>query len=190
MAGDFIHGAVAAKSVDPDYKRQRDDFYETPVDAVTDLLAADDVPARVWEPACGRGAISRVIEASGRSVISTDLVDRGFGLGRVDFLLERALLAPAIVTNPPFRLAEDFLRHGLSLEPDYLALFVKLSFLAGIERGSLYRSCPPARVLVFSRRLTTWRPDVPREGRNGGMIDFAWLIWRRGEAGGARLGWL
>jgi len=36
---------------------------------------------QIWEPACGDGAISRVLEAAGYQVISTDLIDRGYGQG-------------------------------------------------------------------------------------------------------------
>ena len=90
--------------------RQADDFYRTPPAATQALLERerDFMPPRIWEPACGDGAMSRVLEASGREVISTDLVDRGYGVSGRDFRLERELLAPAIVTNPPFKLTDSF----------------------------------------------------------------------------------
>ena len=90
--------------------RRQDDFYPTPREAVAALFWALPAhwPARVWEPACGDGAISRFLEVQGVEVISTDLVYRGFGVGDIDFLACDRALAPAIVTNPPFALAERF----------------------------------------------------------------------------------
>src|ERR1700759_147425 len=43
-------------------------------------------PRRVWEPACGDGGIARPLERGGFRVVGTDLVDRGYGFGGVDFL--------------------------------------------------------------------------------------------------------
>ena len=55
----------------------------------------------IWEPACGDGAMSRILEAAGHTVISTDLVDRGYGRGGHDFLADHETMADHIVTNPP-----------------------------------------------------------------------------------------
>jgi hypothetical protein len=56
----------------------------------------------IWEPACGDGAISKVLEAAGYTVISTDLVDRGYGHGGHDFLKSETPLGRNIITNPPY----------------------------------------------------------------------------------------
>jgi ParB-like chromosome segregation protein Spo0J len=80
--------------------RQEDDFYRTPVEAVRALLAVEQFPTTIWEPACGDGAISRVLAEAGHTVISTDLIDRGFGNGGIDFLAETERRADCIVTNP------------------------------------------------------------------------------------------
>ncbi len=71
-AARYVHG------IRPDpVNREPDDFYETPPDAVEELLRVERFSGRIWEPACGRGAISEVLEAHGHTVVSTDLVDRG-----------------------------------------------------------------------------------------------------------------
>jgi hypothetical protein len=93
------------------------DSYPTPPCAVEALLRAESLPHYLWEPAAGRGAIVTVLRDHGHAVIASDLVDYGFPThfsGR-DFLLERK--APerceAIVTNPPFKLATEFVTHAL-----------------------------------------------------------------------------
>jgi hypothetical protein len=62
-----------------------------------------------------------VLQRHGREVVSTDLVDRGYGHGGLDFLAQRTVLAGAIVTNPPFSRAEAFLRHAAELGVEYVA---------------------------------------------------------------------
>src|SRR5262245_51680934 len=101
---------------------RRNDLYETPPCATLALLQMEQLPKRIWEPACGRGAIVNVLRAHGHDVVASDLVDYGVpitpaGYFGVDFLLERH--APkgteAIVTNPPFSHAEEFAVHALKL---------------------------------------------------------------------------
>lgn len=58
--------------------RQADDFYSTPRSAIEQLLGVEAFEGSIWEPACGDGAISRVLQERGHAVISTDLVDRGW----------------------------------------------------------------------------------------------------------------
>lgn len=99
-------------------KDRRDDLHETPDVAARTLLRHERLPSGLWEPCAGRGAISRLLIAAGHRVVATDLVaypgaDTGIQSG-IDFLMERR--APesctAIITNPPFKLADEFVRHG------------------------------------------------------------------------------
>jgi hypothetical protein len=45
-------------------KVRKDDLYETPPEAVIALLRAEQLPDVIWECACGRGAITRVLRAA------------------------------------------------------------------------------------------------------------------------------
>src|SRR3990167_4693478 len=109
--------SLATGSLKAPLKVRKNDLYETPEVATRALLRCESLHHRIWEPACGRGAIAKVLVATGRDVHSTDLVDYGYGVGRRDFLMEAK--APAgfdeIVTNPPFKLASEFIEHALSL---------------------------------------------------------------------------
>ena len=87
----------------PAGRRRTDDFHETPRVAVEALLSVETFTGPIWEPACGAGAISEVLIEHGHDVISTDLVDRGYGTGRIDFLLEWQPRAPNVITNPPYQ---------------------------------------------------------------------------------------
>lgn len=166
------------------------DFYPTPPEATLALINnycfSNFIP--VWEPACGDGAISKVLTAAGFDVISTDLVDYGFGTSGIDFLETIKILSSVIITNPPYRLAEDFIRHAIDLGAGKLALLLKLSFLEGQRRKLLFEQHPPEVVLVFSRRLTMTRNGAPM--RHGGMIAFAWYVWSYGFSGEPKIKWI
>src|SRR4051812_23471416 len=78
------------------------DYYPTPPEAVASLLAAEIFDGPIWEPACGSGNISRVLQRYHYPVVSTDLHEYGFGEGGVDFLKETRPRAKHIITNPPY----------------------------------------------------------------------------------------
>jgi len=151
--------------------REKNDFYPTPPHATEALLRVEKFDGAIWEPACGDGAISKVLEAAGYQVISTDLVDRSYGETRRDFLMEYRPAAPNIVTNPPFKLSLEFVRKALELTSGKVAILARLAFLEGAERRDLYDNSPIARVWVFSQRVKMFRGGWDT-GQGSGMICF------------------
>lgn len=164
------------------------DFYPTPPGATLALLNVETFPNLVWEPACGDGAISKVLFKNGYCVLSYDLIDRGYGIGGVDFLTTTTKIAPAIITNPPFKLAEKFLSHALQLGVSKIAMLLKLAFLEGKTRSRFLEQTPLAKVWVFRGRLTMTRRGEPQRGT--GMIAFAWFVWDGSHIGAPQLGWI
>jgi hypothetical protein len=162
-----------------------DDLYETPTVVTEALLRVEDLPHRIWEPAAGRGAIVNVLRGRGHDVVATDLVDYGIPgqEARRDFLLERAQDGVgAIVTNPPYKLADQFVEHALKLCPRVIML-LRLAFLESVRRTPILDSGHLARVHVFKRRA----PMMHREGWTGPKITsalaFAWFVWDRSHSG-------
>jgi len=163
-----------------------EDLYETPAVAVEALLRVEKLPYRIWEPACGPGAIVRVLRASGRDVLATDLVNYNTpnqdGHGH-DFLMEWVMPdVDAIVTNPPFKLAGEFVAHALQLCP-LVIMLLRLAFLESERRSPILDGGKLARIHVFSRRL----PMMHRAGWEGrkassGMA-FAWFVWNAAHTG-------
>ena len=99
------------------FSRVPNDYYATPFSATEALLKAVRFSGSIWEPACGEGHISRVLQRHGHRVISTDLIERGFGTSGIDFLKTSG--TPKfrnIVTNPPYsdKLIPAFWQHALS----------------------------------------------------------------------------
>lgn len=170
---------------------RRADFNPSPPEAGHRLLDVEAFSGGIWECACGDGALSKVFLDRGHTVESTDLHDRGFGLGRVDFLMERRLLAPNIVTNPPFKLAQEFIEHALDLGAVKVAMLLRLQFLETPGRQEMFERTPFKKMWVFSKRL----PMMHSEGYDGdrlksSILAFAWFVWERGHNGPATIGWL
>jgi hypothetical protein len=165
-------------------KDRGDDTYETPAVAVRALLTVEQIPPVVWEFACGPGAIVSELRATGRTVIATDLVDHGCpdSVARVDFLMEWRP-PPGVecgITNPPNKLATEFVEHGLWLCPQIIVL-QPISFLGAEKRAAIFAKL--ARVHVFQNRL----PMMHRHGwagrKNSSQIYYAWFVFLRDHAG-------
>ncbi len=171
-------------------KDRGDNFYQTPPEAMRTLLAFESFSGTVWEPACGLGAISKMLEEQGYTVLLSDLVDRGamdrHGARQAvgDFLSSVAGdgEGPDIVTNPPYGdVLNDFVAHALRVHrPRHMALLLNLNFLCGFKdeaRSFVMDDNPPARVYVFKRRL----PMMHREGYHGkkasSRMNTAWFVW-------------
>lgn len=171
-------------------KVRKDDLYETPDVAVHALLRAERIPHYVWEPACGPGAIVNVLRAAGHEVIASDLVDYGdpTHFYRRDFLMERA--APercqAIITNPPYKLADEFVGHALQLVP-LVIMLLRLPFLESARRTAIIEGGRLARVHIFRQRL----PRMHRGGWRGheasSSMCFCWFVWDRAHQGPTEL---
>ena len=169
------NAAIMAKSIGGGASSVHDrvdgDFYPTPPDCTVALLRwAGGWPVReVWEPACGDGAISRVLEAAGLTVWSSDLHDRGYGRTGVDFLA--VPVRHSVITNPPFAHAEAFIRLARGAGQPF-AMLLKATFWNAAGRRALFFETGPLAVLPL-----TWRPNfVPERGRSPTM-DVCWTVW-------------
>jgi len=159
--------------------RQKDDFYPTPKDCVLSLARNINLPNKIWEPACGDGAISKVLESKGHEVYSTDLVDRGYGVPNRDFLLEQDYKPDkdsAIITNPPFNIAVDFILKAISYNIDCVAILLKSSYWHASSRTQLFINHPPSHILALN-----YRPDFLSKGAP--TMEVCWNVWKAGYKG-------
>lgn len=108
-ARSFVHRTIP----DDPVNRHADDWYRTPPVATQALVDAVDLSGTTWEPACGDGIMAEVLRGHGREVVATDLHDRGYGTGGIDFLThEPDFEFDHVVTNPPFTHALEFCAAG------------------------------------------------------------------------------
>lgn len=170
---------IGAAMVGGNGMRRDGDFYPTPRAAVDALFSEGILRGGldVWEPACGDGAMARVLTEYGCRVVASDIADRGFGETGVDFLQCSRARAPLIVTNPPFNLAESFIRHAHTLDMKML-LLLKATFWHAASRVALWDLWTPAAIYPL-----TWRLDF--DGRGAPTMDCSWVYWSRPLESGA-----
>lgn len=167
--------------------REENDFYATQPIAAEWLIKLENLDDNIWECACGQGHLGKVFEEHGYNVLATDLIDRGYGQGGVDFLKSDGLFIGDIVTNPPYKYAQEFIEHALTLIPDgyKVCMFLKVQFLEGKARRELYENCPPRTVYISSSRI-----QCGRNGEfKGSMVAYAWYVWEKGYKGDTILKW-
>jgi hypothetical protein len=120
------------------------------------------------EPACGRGHMSVALAPYFREVTSCDVFDYGFG-GVSDFVKnkhpERSF--DWVITNPPFRLGEDFIDRSMSIARQGVAMLSRTVFIESVGRYErLFRANPPSRVAQFTERVPypagTFYSEPPR----------------------------
>ena len=179
-------------SYQPTLKRFADingpDFYPTPAWATHALIDNENFTGKIWECACGDGAMSNVLRLTGNPVESSDLYDRGFGETGIDFLKTNRQVSN-IITNPPFNSAEGFVKNALCQADRKIAFLLRLAFLEGANRANtIFGVSPPSRVWVFSERITFYPKGVTRAG--GGTTAYAWFVWDKEHHGRTELAWL
>lgn len=62
-------------------ERQAEDYYATDPIAAEWLIKIEHLNHNIWECACGEGHLAKVFKDHGYNVRSTDLIDRGYGMG-------------------------------------------------------------------------------------------------------------
>jgi hypothetical protein len=163
------------------------DLYETPPEATRALLKVEPLPRYVWECACGRGAIVNELRAAGHQVAASDIANYGVPITcywGVDFLQEHT--APAgtelILTNPPYKLAAQFVRHALELCPRAIFL-LRLAFLESVSRTDILEGGKLARLHIFRNRLPMMHQDGWTGPRASSAIAFMWAVWDAAHSG-------
>jgi hypothetical protein len=161
------------------------DLYETPPVATEALLSVETLPHCLWEPAAGRGAIVQVLRNRSHTVIASDLINYDFTLDFVgDFMAAAEMPAgcEAIVTNPPYQIADQFTRHALDLAPR-VYLLLRLAFLESERRTDIIEHRGLRAVHLFRKRLPTMHRHGWAGRKASSAMQFAWFCWDRDHHG-------
>ena len=174
-------------------EREVDDYYATDPRAMSALLAVETFHQKVWEPACGGGHLSRVLEEHGHEVRNSDVVDRmGGGVELLDFIDDQiGEWDGDIITNPPYSFAQEFVEQALAVVRDggKVAMFLKLTFLEGKKRKGMFAKHPPKMVFVFSSRVSCARGG-DFSSTQSSAVAYAWFVWEKGFQGNPIIDWL
>jgi hypothetical protein len=168
---------------------ESNDYYATEPKAVELLLEQEKFSPNIWECACGEGHVANVLLANGYKVYSTDLIDRGYGIGSIDFLKTDQKWKGDIITNPPYKFAKEFVLKALDVIEggQKVAMFLKLTFLEGKSRRELFKRYPPRTVYVCSGRLQCAKNGV---FESTSMVAYAWFVWEKGFEGCPQIKWI
>lgn len=184
--------AVMAQRIEP--KDSPDDF-PTPPWATRGLLehiidTRSLAGLTCLEPACGAGHMAKVLNEYFKTVRSSDAFSYGYGEVR-DFV-EKPYGPNTfdwVITNPPFRLAEDFVRLALPIARKGVAILARTVFLESVGRyRGIFQEAPPTKFAQFVERvpMVRGRLDIKATTATG----YAWLVWEKGTNEAPRLTWV
>lgn len=138
----------------------------------------------IWEPAAGEGHMARVLYANGYRVWSTD-IEAADGVASLDFLSVndiRSAGTGTIISNPPFSIAPQFVRHAVNIgmrnPRGMVAMLLRCDWDTAESRRDLFSDAPFAMKLVLTSR-PYWHEDRHASPR----FSYSWYIWRCGYEG-------
>lgn len=164
------------------------------------LDSADDFPTPPWatraliehvigvetvrgltclEPACGRGYMARPLGEYFASVDAADAHHYGYAPVR-DFLTYpyEAQSHDWVITNPPFRLAEEFVTRALTVARKGVAILARTVFLESIGRyEAIFSRNPPSKFAQFTERVPMVKGRVDPKASTA--TGYAWFVWER-----------
>lgn len=150
-----------------------------------------ELHTNIWECACGMGHLSEVLKSKGYNVYSSDLIDRGYGVPNINFLQCTDSLTYDILTNPPYKYAQEFVQHALeiSYSGGYVVMLLKIQFLEGKARRKLFDKNPPKYVYVNSERQACYmNGDMSKKMSSAAC--YCWYIWEKGYKGETIVRWI
>ena len=142
------------------------------------------------EPACGAGHMAKVLEEYFGEVRSADAHEYGYGELR-DFLTfpYETDSADWVITNPPFRLAEEFILRAVKIARYGVAILARSVFLESVGRyDGIFREMPPTKFAQFVERVPMVKGRLDRKATTA--TGYAWLVWEKRALGLPRLMWV
>jgi hypothetical protein len=138
----------------------------------------------VREPAANRGHMVRPLSEYFAKVEASDINDYGAGYAVEDYLFgPPPSMVDWTISNPPFRLAEQFIARALETSRAGVAMIVRAAFLEGAGRyRSLFSVTPPTDVWQFTERVVMHKGTLSANGSTA--TAYCWLVWQRSGPGG------
>lgn len=176
-------------------EREINDYYATDAIAIDALIQSGvKLNHKIWECAAGEGHLAERLKEYGYEVRATDLIDRGYGQGQIDFLEQKDVWDGDILTNPPYKYAQEFVEKAMELVADgrKVFMFLKLQFLEGKKRRLLFDKYPPKTVYVSSSRILCAKNGMFETCKmtGGSAVAYAWYEFEKGYNGETILKWI
>lgn len=175
-------------------EREPNDYYATEPKAVELLLEKERFQDYVWECACGGGHIADVLKKHGYKVRCSDIIDRGYPETEIIDFLNTTGNSMDIITNPPYKIARQFVEHAMEISDDgvKVAMLLKLTFLESKARKVLFEKYPMKTLYVSSSRLQCVKNGAFEIYRNGlgSAVAYGWYVWEKGFYGEPVIRWM
>ncbi len=190
------------------YDRKALDRYWTHPWMTYELLkfTAAEIRGNIWEPAAGRGDMSRALqdwEGWREKNVTVDVYSSDIDMSEFDLTIghsyEKSFLdethipgdCRSIITNPPYSqpwrgIADDFVEHGLRFmvedRIDFMAMLLRSEFKSGKSkrRQAKFGDCRHYQgelVLTTRPRWDYGDPDAPEDAAP--RHNFSWFLWKR-----------
>lgn len=164
------------------------DWFGTPAWATRALcthVLSNPIRNSVWEPACGDGSMVRPLREHFARVVASDVHDYGWDHRLHDFLQPYVPAGTGdidfVITNPPYKLCEQFVDRALSVANVGVAMFVRSVFIEGRGRYErLFSRTPPAIMAQFCERVPLNRGAPKKDATTA--TAYCWLVWLRSNA--------
>lgn len=160
------------------------DYFPTPpwgTRVLCEQLIKPNSTDTILEPACGEGAMAETLKEYTANVTASDIFDYGYG-DVADYLNTDMPNYDWVITNPPFKLAKEFIHKAMSHSNKGVAMILRIAFLEGIQRyNELFSSTPPTKVGVFSERIPMVKGRLDKSA--GSATCYAWFVWEQGKTG-------
>lgn len=135
----------------------------------------------IYEPCCGAGAITDVLEQAGfQNVMASDIQTGEFIKGErgIDVCDISDNVCDVVFTNPPYnRMTKDnMLAEFQRISRKKVILLLNIFFLSSKERKKMLENSHLQHVYIHSDRVTMY-PYGEEKPKNGGTKMFAWFIW-------------
>lgn len=165
-------------------ERNDRDFYETPQDCILNFLSHYKLKnGIILDPGSGSGAFPKAIRKVGYTnqidacdiddmVLSIEEADNKHLVNFMDFNSDYAY--NTIIGNPPYNLAEEFIRKSFELvdSTDFEIIFLlRLNFLESIKRHDFWQEFPVNQLYVLSKR-----PSFTGKGTDA--TSYAYFVFR------------
>lgn len=168
--------------------------YETPLWAVEAILDREILTPRIIDPCVGNGVLAEAAKRRGYGVDAYDIHPWSYTPLTLRNFLEPEFPHPtlkrkAVLMNPPFSLAVEFVERCLEYNARKIVCFQRFAWWESKGRRDFWEKHPPNRVYVCGDRASCWRFDIPEEQRKSGTTTaHAWFVWERGHPKGTVMG--
>lgn len=185
MTQNTSHAVMAQRSEPHD---SLDDFPTPPwavrafMEMVSDIIPPEST---VWEPAANRGYMARALLDYVQDVFVSDIHNYGAGFDVYDFLMpgDPLWVPDWVITNPPFRLAQQFVERGLQVADRGVAVLVRSVWAEGAGRfADLFSQRPPSRILQYVERVPMVKGRYDPKASTA--TSYAWFVWEHGFTSG------